>query len=121
MSDPNQPPVELVARHVNGNDELRGLLANNGDDGTGVAEVRHFLSPLTPDLCPAPRADLVTALREGGWFAEPFGETGVMLTETREVASGAFNRHTATLDWMVQGAGWMYDGWERAVQVESKE
>ena len=120
MDDPNQPPIELVAAHMNGNDRLRALLAENGDDGTAAAEVRHHLSP-HPDreMFPAARADLAEALRKMGWFVEDGPDGGLLLTEVREVASGAFNRHTATLAWLANGAGWLYDGWERAVPTES--
>ena len=108
------PFIKPALATIKKNNDVRRVLAANGDNGTTERLVQHFLDP---EFFPVRKRDQIChRLKELGFtIVAANGDHGLIAEEHREVASPDFDSVTEALERMMSDQGWQYDGWECAV------
>jgi hypothetical protein len=101
-----------------GNDKVRHVLAQHGDDGTKVRHVIHFAYPADASRAAGMATAKETVLQHVEVnFTETDESEGIVFEHYREVASVEFDELTDALKAALAKDGWKYDGWECAVET----
>ena len=99
------------------NELVRVQLRKHGDDGSKPRHVIHFAYPVEGSNAQS-KADVKSSLSDlDVRFTETDDSEGVVFEHQREVASKGFDDLTADLLGRFAKAGWLYDGWECAVEA----
>jgi len=106
--------VPASAARIEKNNSVREVLSREGDDGTAIRHVRHYIYPL---VLPSQRKDRIVARLASFGFAicDAAAHEGLILDHEREVASADFDNLTEALERITGAENWEYDGWECAI------
>lgn len=98
------------------NDNLRGWMARQGDQGNTPRTVLHYAYP-RDDAAVLAQSDIVRELHRRGLTTRPTSlRHGLVIQHDAIVVSDRFDMLTEDLVDLLAGHGWEYDAWECEVQ-----